>query len=129
MSTTAPQILVLKTDGENAPAPEAEQIAAERTLAGPIDTVTWNHFIGEDDRLYCGIWEASPGKHKVAYTEWEFCQLIEGEAVLTDENGNATHIKTGEGFIIPAGFKGTWESLTPLKKHYVILLPQEENKE
>lgn len=125
MSNTA-KILVLKTQGTNAPAPEAEQITAPRSLTGPIDTVTWNHFTGENDRLYCGIWQSAPGKHNVSYTEWEFCHLIEGEAVLTDEDGHAVHIKTGEGFIIPAGFKGTWESLTPLKKHYVILLPQDQ---
>lgn len=124
MKNTA-KILVLKTDGPDAPAPDAEPIAAERSLTGEINTVTWNHFTGENDRLYCGIWQSAPGKHKVSYTEWEYCHLIEGEAVLTDEDGYAVHIKTGEGFIIPAGFKGTWESLTPLKKHYVILLPPE----
>ncbi|TVQ81641.1 MAG: cupin domain-containing protein [Micavibrio sp.] len=124
--TQIPAIRILKTDGADAPAPDHETLPADRTEKGPVETTTWNHFTGENDRLYCGIWASSPGKHRVSYDEWEFCHLIEGEAVLTDENGHAVHIKTGEGFIIPAGFKGTWESLTPLKKHYVILLPEEK---
>ena len=27
-------------------------------------------------------------------------------------------------FIIPAGFRGTWETVKKVKKHYVILLPR-----
>ena len=102
---------------------EAARIPEDRTERGPIDTRTWNAWVGEGDRLYCGIWSATPGKHRVTYTEWEFCHIIRGEAILTGANGAAERVGPGDAFIIPAGFEGTWETLSPLEKHYVILLP------
>jgi uncharacterized cupin superfamily protein len=43
---------------------------------------------------------------------------------LTNEQGQSWRLKKGDGFIIPEGFKGTWETVRPLRKHYVILLPK-----
>ena len=117
-------ILVMKTKGKHAPEPEKGKPDAEKLIKGKYRTKTWNHFTGEDDRLYCGIWESTPGKVKVAYDEWEFCHFIEGKAILTNEEGKSWTIKKGDGFIIPAGFKGTWETVKKVKKHYVILMPK-----
>jgi uncharacterized protein len=60
-------------------------------------TTTWNHWTGEDGRLLCGIWESEP-------ESWT--------------------IEAGDGFIIPPGFKGTWETVEKVRKHYVIVLPK-----
>jgi uncharacterized cupin superfamily protein len=117
-------IIVVRSEGEGAPAAEPGEASAEALLAGEYKTRTFNHWTGEDGRLHCGIWECTPGKVKVDYTEWEFCHLIEGEAVLTNEQGQSWRLKKGDGFIIPEGFKGTWETVRPLRKHYVILLPK-----
>lgn len=116
-------IIVMTTAGAAAPAPERETRSGAGVLAGPIDTTTWNHWTGESGRLLCGIWEASPGTTTIDYAEWEFCHFIEGEAILTDEAGRSWHLKAGDGFIIPPGFKGTWETVKPVRKHYVILMP------
>jgi uncharacterized cupin superfamily protein len=43
---------------------------------------------------------------------------------LTSEQGESWTLKAGDGFIIPAGFKGTWETVKKVRKHYVILLPK-----
>ena len=64
------------------------------------------------------------GKVLVDYAEWEFCHFIEGEAILTNEEGKSWTLKAGDGFIIPSGFKGTWETVKKVRKHYVILLPR-----
>lgn len=117
------KIIVLKTEGEGAPAADRERKPAEKTLAGPVDTATWNHWTGENDRLYCGIWESTPGKVKVDYAEWEFCHFIAGKAILTSESGESWTIEAGDAFIIQPGFKGTWETVEPVRKHYVILMP------
>ena len=29
-------------------------------------------------------------------------------------------VKTGDNFVIPAGFEGTWETIEPASKYYVI---------
>ena len=118
-------IIVMKTSGPGMPEAEHDVVDPAKTLSGgPVNTTTWNHWTGEDDRLLCGIWECEPGKMAMEYEEWEFCHFIEGEAILTNDKGESWTLKAGDGFIIPAGFKGTWETVKKVRKHYVILLPK-----
>lgn len=117
-------IIVMKTAGAKAPKVEKGQGSGPSLIKGPYKTKTWNHFKGEKGRLYSGIWESTPGKVKVNYKEWEFCHFIEGKAVLTSDKGKKWTLKAGDGFIIPAGFKGTWETVEKVRKHYVILMPK-----
>ena len=117
-------ILVMKTTGKTAPTVDKGKPDPKKLIKGKYETKTWNHFTGEDDRLFCGIWESTPGKVPVDYKEWEFCHFIEGEAVLTNEQGKSWRLKAGDGFIIPSGFKGTWETVKKVRKHYVILMPK-----
>ena len=119
-------LIVMRSAGQSAPAVETGTPRPETLLAGACKTRTWNHFTGEHDRLYCGIWESTPGKVKVDYREWEFCHFISGKAVLTNEAGKRWTLKAGDAFIIPAGFKGTWETVEKVRKHYVILMPEAE---
>ncbi len=122
-------ILPMKTKGRHAPKMQKGEHNPDRTLKGKSKTKTWNHFTGEDGRLYCGIWQATPGKVACTYTEWEFCHIISGEVVLTAEGKKkGQRFKKGDGFIIPAGFKGTWETVKKVKKHYVILTPPADVK-
>ena len=117
-------ILVMRTEGATAPAVDEGKPDPDKLMSGAYLTKTWNHYTGEDERLYCGIWESTPGKVKVEYSEWEFFHFIEGEAILTNEEGKSWTLKAGDGFIIPPGFKGTWETVEKVRKHYVILLPK-----
>jgi uncharacterized protein len=118
-------ILPMKTKGKGAPKMEKGKADASRLLKGKYETKTWNHWQGEDDRLYCGIWECTPGKAKLTYDEWEFCHIISGECVLTKSGSKKSwRFKKGDAFIIPAGFSGTWETVKKLRKHYVILNPK-----
>lgn len=117
-------LIMVPTTGAGAPKVEVAKAPPEKLVKGNPVTQTWNHFTGEDDRLYCGIWESSKGTVKVSYDEWEFCHFIQGEAVLTREDGKSWRLSKGDAFIIPGGFKGTWETVRKVKKHYVILLPK-----
>jgi uncharacterized protein len=119
------ELVVLKTAGKGMPKPEPGAPDQSKLIKGNHKTRTWNHFAGEDGRLYCGIWESTPGKVSVDYSEWEFCHLIAGEAVLTNATGKKWRFKAGDAFVIPAGFKGSWETVKTVRKHYVILLPKE----
>ncbi len=121
-----PDILPMKTSGKGAPKAVAEKPDPTRLISGKRLTKTWNHWAGEDGRLFCGMWESTPGKIAVIYKEWEFCHIISGEVVLRPEGSKKSwRFKRGDAFIIPSGFKGTWETVKKLKKHYVILMPQE----
>ncbi|MBM3521297.1 MAG: cupin domain-containing protein [Alphaproteobacteria bacterium] len=117
-------IIVMKTTGKGAPKREEGAADPATLIKGKYKTKTWNHFTGENDRLYCGIWESTPDKVPVDYSEWEFCHFIAGKAVLTNDKGRKWTLKAGDAFIIPAGFKGTWETVEKVRKHYVILLPK-----
>lgn len=117
-------IIVMKTTGKGAPKKEKGTPDKSKLITGTYKTATWNHFSSDDGRLFSGIWESTPGTVMVDYVEWEFCHFIQGEAVLTREDGKKWRLKRGDAFIIPAGFKGTWQTVRKVKKHYVILMPE-----
>ena len=120
-----PAPFLMTTKGKGAPKVEKGKPDPAKLLKGKYLTQTWNHWEGENNRLYCGIWESTPGKVKVDYSEWEFCHFIEGKAILTNEDGKSWTLRKGDAFIIPAGFKGTWETVKKVRKHYVILLAKD----
>lgn len=98
--------------------PEVERPAAELVLAGDPVHTTWS--LEEADDIYSGLWQATPGKWKVSYSEWEYVYIHEGHSVLTDANGVETHLKAGDSFIIRPGYEGTWEVIETTLKDYVI---------
>jgi len=123
----ANRLILMPTSGPGAPPVEvgqgSGQGSGEALLAGEYLTRTWNHYSGENGRLYCGIWESTPGKVVINYTEWEFCHLIEGRVIITSDTGEEWHLRQGDACMIPAGFRGTWETVETVRKHYVILTP------
>lgn len=97
---------------EGAPAPD-------RLIAGDPRFRTWN--VEEaGDGLYAGIWEATPGKWRIAYDEWEFCHILSGVSVIAEEGGEARRVSAGDSFVLRPGFKGTWEVVETTRKEYVI---------
>ncbi len=104
--------------GSNPPAPETDKPG--NVLAGNPVTTTHNYFTYATGCFFSGIWESTPGKWSIDYSENELCYLIEGKARLTDAEGHAETFAAGSAFIIPAGFKGSWETLEKLKKYYAI---------
>lgn len=88
--------------------------------AKEIKTETQNHYTDPTEQFFAGFWSSSIGAKSVNYTEEEVCVILEGRVRLTDLNGNAKEFGAGSTFVLPAGFKGTWETLQPIKKIYVI---------
>lgn len=104
-------------------AAERAPIAADRVIAGEPVQDTWLEFADESTGFYVGRWRCTPGKWRIAYTEQEYCLLLSGVSVLTDEDGHATTVRAGDAFVIPAGFRGTWEVLETTTKRFVISEP------
>lgn len=90
-----------------------------QVLAGDPVHTSWN--LEERGSLYCGMWQSTPGKWAVSYSEWEYVYIHEGHSVLTGEDGSVTQLKAGDSFVIRPGFRGTWEVLETTLKDYVIL--------
>lgn len=98
--------------------PEVDRPDPEKVLAGDPVHTTWN--LEDDDGLYCGLWQSTPGKWRVSYAEWEYVHILAGHSILTGKDGHATHLRKGDSYIIRPGFEGTWEVVETTLKDYVI---------
>jgi uncharacterized cupin superfamily protein len=101
-------------------APEAEKGKPGNIISGAPQTSVQNYCTDKGGEFFSGIWESTPGKWSISYTEDEFCIILEGRVTLTDESGKAQTFKAGDAFVIPAGFKGTWETVEKVRKCYAI---------
>jgi len=94
--------------------------AAEKILKGEPDQAVYNHYSSPCGQFAAGVWEGEVGQWTVNYTEHEYCEIVQGVSVLRDQDGEAKTLRAGDRFVIPAGFKGTWEVLEPCRKIYVM---------
>lgn len=96
---------------------------ADRLLEGDPEQIARNYFSDATGRFFAGVWESTPGRWRVRYTENEFCHLTRGRIRIEDGRGNHWTFAAGDSFVIPAGFSGTWQVLEPTAKLYVIYEP------
>ncbi|CAN7704049.1 cupin domain-containing protein [Mesorhizobium sp. LjNodule214] len=115
---TAPNFLSVDIDSVE---PEAGAPASDRLISGAPRFRTWN-VEERDGGLYAGIWESTPGKWRIVYDEWEFCHILSGVSVISEEGGEARTVRAGDSFVLRPGFKGSWEVLETTRKEYVIKL-------
>ena len=101
--------------------PEYGAPSADRLLAGAPKFTTWN-LEERDGGLYAGVWESTPGKWRVSYDQWEYCRILSGVSVITEDGGVACRVEAGDSFILRPGFKGIWEVVETTRKEYVIRL-------
>lgn len=101
--------------------PEVGAPAEDRLIAGDPQFRTWN-LEEADGGLYAGIWEATPGKWRIVYDEWEYFNVLSGHSVVTEDDGQPVHLRAGDRMILRPGFKGTWEVIETTRKDYVIRL-------
>ena len=93
--------------------------AADRIVSGAPVFRTWN--LEElPGGLYAGVWESTPGKWRIHYDEWEYCRILSGVSIITEDGGAATRVAAGDSFILRPGFAGTWEVVETTRKEYVI---------
>ncbi len=101
--------------------PEPGRPAPDRLIAGDPEFRTWN-IEDQGGGLYAGVWESTPGKWRVQYDEWEYCRILSGVSIVTEDGGGAMRVGAGDSFIIRPGFRGTWEVVETTRKEYVIKL-------
>ncbi len=116
MTDTLPRLL--KTDAPVAP--EEYFLPPEKLIEGNPKQTVWMHFTDPTKQFFVGLWRSEPGKWRIAYTEQEFCLMLEGRSVITDAAGQAITVTAGESFVVPRGFVGTWEVLETATKRFVI---------
>lgn len=114
-------VMPVKIGGRGA---KIEKGAPEKPVSGAPKTTTQNFYTDATDALFSGIWTSTRGKWPVEYQEEEFVYLVKGKVKLTAANGKSRTYKAGDAFVIPAGFRGTWETLEPVRKYYAIWTPK-----
>ena len=120
MSNSMPTLVDFKTA---TPDVSTSRPAPERLLAGDPEHSARNYFSDATGQFFAGTWQSSPGTWRVRYSENEFCHLCSGRVRIEDEQGRAWTFQSGDTFVIPAGFVGTWQVLEPTSKLYVIFEP------
>ena len=111
-------MLSLTTTGTE---PEIGAPAVDRLISGDPVFRTWN-IEEQPGGLYAGVWESTPGAWRIQYDEWEYCRILSGVSIVTEEGGAARPVTAGDSFIIRPGFKGVWEVVATTRKEYVIRL-------
>lgn len=94
-----------------------------KVISGTPDQVAWNHFTDATGRFSAGVWEGQPGRWRVSFTENEFCHLLSGVVVVSDEEGGEAVFRAGDSFVMPAGFVGAWEVVQTARKLYATYEP------
>ena len=92
----------------------------EKLISGNPKQTVWMHYKDPTSQFFVGLWRSEPGKWRIAYTEQEFCLMLEGSSIVTDQAGRSVTVSAGESFVIPRGFVGTWEVVEPTTKRFVI---------
>lgn len=96
------------------------QIPAEKLIHGTPQVRTTLLYENASKRLAAGEWEAGIGKWRIAYSEWEYVEIISGACVVEGDDGSRIEATAGDRFVIEPGFTGTWEVLSPMRKSWVV---------
>ena len=92
-------------------------VSGNPTMATAIEHTT------ADGKVVSGTWKAAPGTYHATYTSYEFVHMIAGRIRITPDGGEPVEVQGGDAFVVEADFKGTWEILEPVTKHFVVTLP------
>lgn len=108
----------------HSPHVESYRLADEKKISGnPLQSVQ-NYFESPCKQFNVGVWQSEAGQWQVNYSEYEYCDILEGSSIITDSNGHSLTVNVGDKFVIPAGFIGTWEVVNHCKKIYVMFEQQ-----
>jgi uncharacterized cupin superfamily protein len=105
---------------------EATSPAPDRLLAGDPQQRIRNVYADPSGQFFAGVWQSTPGRWRVAYTEHEFCRLTRGRVRIEADDGTVRSYAAGDSFVVPAGFTGIWEVLEAAEKQYVIFEPRRD---
>ena len=92
----------------------------DRLIEGRAAHRVCNAFTDASGQFFCGRWTSTPGKWRVRYTESELCVMTSGRVIIKSDDGASNQFATGDAFVIPAGFSGTWTVLEDCTKIYAI---------
>ena len=66
------------------------------------------------------IWSKEVSKFPWTYDQTEVCYILEGEVIVTPDDGEPVTIMAGDLVTFPAGMSCTWEIKEDIRKHYLF---------
>lgn len=84
---------------------------------------TWTLYESADGLMSSGIWACEVGRWRIAFPagKEEYFFVLEGRVRLHDTQGSYVDVPAGQGAVIPAGFEGAFEVISPVRKHFVVV--------
>lgn len=101
----------------------ATSIPGWTAISGNPTMESYFQFKSDDNRVISGTWTSTTGKYHTIYADpklHEFVHMIDGKLVITPDGGAPVNLGPGDAFVIEPGFKGTWEVIEPVRKHFVL---------
>ncbi len=84
------------------------------------ETFTFEEKHSGDISVKVGVWEAGAGKLNLNnFPFTEYVLMISGKVIVTDKGGQSNTFKSGDTFVIPKGWSGTWDVQERMKKQIV----------
>lgn len=118
MTSRCPQIITYEPGPLK---PKAYGPTPDRLLSGSFEQTARTTYATPAGKLATGIWTGSVGKIRINYQRHEFCYILRGKLAIADEDGLCRQFGPGDAFMIPRGFKGTWENFEPVEKYFVLI--------
>jgi len=85
------------------------------------------YFTNDAEDMFVGVWDSTPFESEMApFPCHEFVQLLEGEIVITEEDGTVNRFVKGDTFFLPKGTICSWKTTGYVKKYYAIVAPIED---
>ncbi len=115
-------VIRLNRDGpEGVGLPFWGNLEGENVIEGEPVESGHNYFTDSSGRLTAGVWECTPCTSLIErYPVDEFCYILSGTVVITDDGGDAETFRAGDCFVIAKGTKCTWHMPETTRKYYVI---------
>lgn len=84
---------------------------------------TWSLYESADGQMSSGIWACEVGRWRIVFPadKDEYFFVLEGHVRLHDHEGGFVDVQAGQGAVIPGGFEGAFEVISPVRKHFVVV--------
>ena len=66
------------------------------------------------------IWKKEESTFDWHYDQEETCYILEGEAIITPQSGDAITIQRGDLVCFPVNLDCTWQIVEAIEKHYLF---------
>lgn len=118
-------VIPMQSDGSPLGMEPCRYIADETIITGHDHAeAVRNYFMTADGHFTAGVWESTPCKDRCDYDVDEACFLLSGVVHVVADDGAEWTFRAGDCFVIPAGFKGTWETVETMRKFHFIHDPK-----